>query len=148
MAVVALAPVHDRHDFDCGIPALNQWLRRIASQHQKSGTSKSFVLVDDAHPEKIIGFFSLAVRGLIASTELPTQISRQGKKYGVRLLFEAMERAFIAAQQVGGFALFVDAKEGAAEFYQHFGFVPLPATPNILMLPIASMPWSVAPGAA
>lgn len=39
-----------------------------------------------------------------------------------------------------GFALFVDAKDGAASFYENYGFQPLPDDPNTLVLPFASMP--------
>ena len=39
------------------------------------------------------------------------------------LLVDAMIRAKYVARQVGGFALFVDAKdEATAGFYAHFGF--------------------------
>jgi hypothetical protein len=51
-----------------------------------------------------------------------------------------MERVFMAAQNVGGFALFVDAKDGAASFYAKYGFEPLPDDPDTLVMPIASMP--------
>lgn len=65
---------------------------------------------------------------------------QQGKKLGARLLLEAMDRVYNVAQQVGGFALFVGAKDGAAQFYEHFGFLALPNDPQTLVLPIASMP--------
>lgn len=160
LTVVALSPDHDVSNFDCGNPVLNHWLQRIASQHQRHGSSKPFVLIDSVSPKTILGYFSVAVRGLTAAADLPPEMSKrlpravagytlarlavakseQGKNYGARLLLEAMERVYNAAQQVGGYALFVDAKDGAAEFYEHFGFVALPADPQTLVFTIASMP--------
>ncbi|GJI89653.1 hypothetical protein RugamoR1_28160 [Rugamonas sp. R1(2021)] len=53
---------------------------------------------------------------------------------------EAMEKAYHASQNVGGFALFVDAKDGVASFYEHFGFHVIPDDPDTLVIPIVSMP--------
>ena len=160
LEAVALAKRHNIAGFDCGQPALNRWLQTVAMQHQKNGSSKTFVLLDDAKPEQILGFFSMAIRALTPSSDLPHEMARKlarqvpgytlarlgvsvdvrGQGLGARLLMEAMERAHRASQSVGGFALFVDAKEGAVSFYEHFGFVPLPNDPDTLVLPLASMP--------
>lgn len=51
-----------------------------------------------------------------------------------------MERVCQASRLVGGFAMFVDAKDGAVDFYKKYGFIQLPNDPDILVLPIASMP--------
>jgi hypothetical protein len=41
---------------------------------------------------------------------------------------------------MGIIGFFVDAKdEGAAGFYRHFGFIPLPDNPLELFLPIATI---------
>ena len=63
----------------------------------------------------------------------------KGKGHGARLLNEAMEKAWRVAQQVGGFGLFVDAKEGAASFYEHYGFEPFPDDPATLVLRISDI---------
>lgn len=160
LKVVVLDREHDVGNFDCGNPVLNLWLQRIAFQHQRHGTSKPFVLVDSVAPKTILGYFSIAVRGLTPASDLPPEIAKrlpravagytlarlavakgeQGKKLGARLLLEAMDRVYTAAQLAGGFALFVDAKDGAVQFYEHFGFRPLPNDPQTLVLPIASLP--------
>lgn len=160
LTVLALSREHDVANFDCGNPVLNLWLQRIASQHQRHGTSKSFVLVENTFPKTILGYFSIAVRGLTPASDLPPDIAKrlpravsgytlarlavakgqQGKKFGARLLFEAMDRIYNASQLVGGFALFVDAKDGSAQFCEHFGFLALPNDPQTLVLPIASIP--------
>jgi GNAT superfamily N-acetyltransferase len=129
-------------------------------QHQKNGTSKTFVHVIADKPSNILGFVTMAIRSLTPSTELPPDmrkrlprdvpgftlarlaVSNQAQRGGVGefLLMEAMERAWRASRSVGGFALFVDAKDGAASFYTQYGFQPFPNDPDTLVLPIASMP--------
>lgn len=155
----ALERAHDVHRFDCGVTALNIWLRNTASQHQKKGTSRTWVLIDDHAPEAIIGFFAMAPRGVVLTDDLPIDMRKRmpgvvtgytlarlavsvnmtGQGHGERLLSEAMEKAYRVAQQIGGFGLFVDAKEGAAAFYQKYGFVPFPDDPDTLVLRISDL---------
>ncbi|TFW29060.1 GNAT family N-acetyltransferase [Duganella callida] len=158
--VVALDKTHNTKEFDCGNEELNHWFQTIAMQHQKNGTSKTFVHPDEKDDAKVAGFFSMAMRGLVPKEDLPEDMQKrlprnipgytlarlavaqghQGLGLGAYLLLEAMERAQRAAENVGGFALFVDAKEGAASFYEKYGFRPLPSDPDTLVLPIAAMP--------
>lgn len=57
------------------------------------------------------------------------------------LLVDAMSRARHASKSVGGWGLFVDAKdEEAAAFYRKYGFMVLPSNPLILVMPFAGMP--------
>ena len=72
-SVVTLDKAHDLKSFDCGIPALNTWLRTIARQHQKKLLSGTFVLVDDESPESVIGSYALAIRGMTAIEDLWTR---------------------------------------------------------------------------
>jgi GNAT superfamily N-acetyltransferase len=156
----ALGKVHDVKKFDCGVAELNQWLHTVAMQHQKNGMSKTFVAVDEINPSEILGFATMAIRTFTPATELPAALRKklpqavpgytlarlaiatkaQGQGLGEFMLLDAMERACHAAQSVGGFALFVDAKDGAAEFYVKYGFVALPDDPSILVMPMAAMP--------
>ncbi|WP_228896111.1 GNAT family N-acetyltransferase [Pseudoduganella aquatica] len=158
--VQALEKLHDLKSFDCGVSQLNHWLQTTAMQHQRNGASRTFVITDEAHPEKVAAYVTIALRGLSPTAALPKEMQKklpsqmpgftlarlavaldhQGKRLGEYLLLEAMERAWRAARNVGGFGLFVDAKDGAAAFYEKYGFRPLPLDPNILVLPIASMP--------
>ena len=52
--------VHDRTGFPCGVPVLDDYLRRRASQHQRDGIATTHVLVNDANPQRILGGCSLA----------------------------------------------------------------------------------------
>ena len=44
----ALARSHDRKGFDCGEPALNDYLQRHARQNHEAGGAKTFVAVSQA----------------------------------------------------------------------------------------------------
>jgi hypothetical protein len=52
--------VHDRRGFECGVPALDEYIRCFAEQHRHRGTSTVFVLVDSAQPERILGYYTLS----------------------------------------------------------------------------------------
>ncbi len=52
--------VHDRSAFDCGEPSLNDFLRTKAARHQAQRVSRTFVLTDDAAPQRIFAYYSLS----------------------------------------------------------------------------------------
>ena len=52
--------LHDRADFCCGVPALDDYLRRFAAQQSAKGMACVYVLVDDLHPRQILGFYTLS----------------------------------------------------------------------------------------
>lgn len=159
--IEALTSTHDRGGFDCGVDALNRYLRQIAGQHATKGVSKTFVLVDDSAPppKSVLGFFSISLCQIVTSDlpnkwakRLPAYIpamrlgrlgvakSRQGEGLGKILLIEAMMRVASVADIGGGVGLFVDAKDaGAAAFYAKFGFEPLHGAPLTLFLPMATL---------
>lgn len=159
--VIALKARHDVKGFSCGTPELDAWLQRVASQHQKNGLSKTWVLVDDDSPSRIIGYYALAMRGMVPISVIPPQIARrlprevpaytlarlavasdrQGQGAGADLLMNAMDRVREAAEAVGGYALFVDAKDAAAPgFYAKYGFLPCPSTPLTLVMMVSELP--------
>lgn len=160
-SVIALKAEHDVKSFSCGTPELDAWLQRVASQHQKNGLSRTWVLVDDSAPSRIIGYYALAMRGMVPVSVLPgtmarrlprevpaytlarlgVAIDRQGQGIGADLLMNAMDRVRETADAVGGYALFVDAKDAhAARFYTKFGFVPCPSNPLTLVMMISELP--------
>lgn len=156
----ALTKAHDVAEFDCEVPVLNTWFKTVARQHQKSGTSKTFVLIDEEKPTKVIGFFAMALRAPTLVDDLPQAMQKKlpnavsgytlarlavsaefkGQGHGERLLLKAMQKAQQASKSVAGFGLFVDAKEGAASFYEKYGFIAFPDDPDTLVYPIAEMP--------
>ena len=47
----------DLDGFDCGVPALDEWLERFALSDQSAGASVTYVLERDT---QIVGFYTLA----------------------------------------------------------------------------------------
>ena len=149
---------HDRKSFDCGEPALNEYLRRYARQNHESGGAKTFVAVAAAESARILGYYTIGP-GAIDFTRLPSSLtgrlgrydvpvfrlgrlavdrSVQGQGIGSDLLLAAGERALAVAAQVGGLALAIDAKdEAAVRWYERFGAVPLLDDPLKLILPLS-----------
>lgn len=159
--VVPLEAVHEVKTFDCANPDLNVFLQTTASQHQRKFISKTYVLIDDDAPTEVMGYYTLAVRRMVAKDNLPPEMSQRlpreipgfslarlavgkhfkGQGHGEYLLFHALDRAARVANEIGGYAAFVDAKdETAAAFYKKYGFIPFPDAPLILCLPFANMP--------
>ena len=52
--------IHERHGFECGVPALDEYLHRFAEQHRRRGISSVYVLTDSARPERILGYYTLS----------------------------------------------------------------------------------------
>lgn len=149
--------IHDRQGFECGVPALDEYLHRFAEQHRRRGISSVFVLTDSAQPERILGYYTLSaaeVDGLRLSEaerkklprypvpcfrmgRLACRLDQQGRGLGKVLLGCAVDRCLKARQQVAAYALVVDAKDDAAKaFYLHFGFKALLDAKLTLYLPL------------
>lgn len=148
---------HDRNAFDCGEPALNEYLQKTARQHLHKGIANTYVLVKREEPRKILGFFTLSFLEVdlseipagygkkLPQTHLPAaklgrlaiDKSCQGNNYGSLLVVDAMRRVADAIRNAAGVVgLFVDAKNpSVAAFYRKFGFIPLEDNPLALMLP-------------
>ena len=47
MKIEVLQAHHQKKSFNCGQDDLNKFIKQYASQHQKSGTSKTYVAIDD-----------------------------------------------------------------------------------------------------
>ncbi len=156
----ALARRHDRAGFDCGVPALNDYLHRYARQNHESGGAKTFVAVALTSPTTIFGYYTIAP-GAIDFADVPeaakrglgryevpvfrlgrlaVSLSEQGRGLGGELLMAAGQRAVAVAKAVGGVALAIDAKdEAAARWYERFGALRLLDDPLALVLPLATI---------
>ena len=149
--------IHDRQGFECGVPALDEYLHRFAEQHRRRGISSVYVLADSAQPERILGYYTLSAAEVdgqrLAEAErkklprypvpcfrmgrLACRTDQQGLGLGKLLLGCAVDRCLKARQQVAAYALLVDAKDvGASAFYVNFGFMPLQDAPRALYLPL------------
>ena len=156
----ALTRHHHRADFDCGAAALNEYLHRYARQDHESGGAKTFVAVPPKTPTTVLGYYTISP-GAIAFAKTPTTLTKelgrydvpvfrlgrlavsvtmQGKGLGGDLLLAAGERALAVAQEVGGVALAIDAKdERAATWYERFGALRLFDDPLKLVLPLETI---------
>lgn len=153
-----IARHHDRKGFDCGEPALNEYLDRFARQNHESGGAKTFVAVPPDEPSRVLGYYSISP-GAIEFSRVPSSLTKksgryevpvfrvgrlavsrslQGRGLGADLLFAAGERALLVAAEAGGVALAIDAKhERAARWYRRFGAQPLLDDPLKLILPLS-----------
>ena len=147
--------IHDCAAFDCGVPALNDYLRKFANQHRRRGVSQTYVLVDDRAPTQVLGYYTLSAAQLEAESlsdaerkrfprypipcirmgRLAASSSSRGQGHDRVLIGLAVERCLKARQEVAAYALVVDAKdESAVEFYLHYGFTACRDAPRTLYL--------------
>lgn len=149
--------VHDREGFDCGVQALDEYIRRFAEQHRRRGISSVFILTDSARPEYILGYYTLSAAEVDAARlaeadrkklprypvpcfrmgRLACRADQRGRGLGKLLVGCAVDRCLKARQQVAAYALIVDAKDdSSAAFYIHFGFKPFLDAKRTLYLPL------------
>lgn len=155
-----IAKQHNREAFDCGDTALNEFLRRYARQTHEHGGAKTFVAVPDDDPTQILCFYSLSPAS-VTVTRVPDPVKRglarhdlpvfrlgrlavdrmmQGKGLGGQLLLASGRRCLRAAQEVGGVALLIDAKnDRVAGWYASYGALPLLDAPLSLLLSLATI---------
>jgi len=150
---------HDRAAFDCGEPALNDFLRRFARQSHESNAAKTFCAVDERDPTRVMGFYTIAPSAVLHDAvpshltkrlakhevsgfklaRLATDMRFAGRGLGGQLLAAAALRCLRVAEQSGGVLLILDAKsERAAGWYMGYGALPLLDRPMTLVMPLAS----------
>jgi GNAT superfamily N-acetyltransferase len=152
--------LHEGHDcsaFDCGKPALNDWLRVHALANQNKGFSRVLVVADGS---RVVGFYGLAPtavppatlsRGLrtgrhpdpipaILFGQLAVDRTYVGRGIGGALLRDALSRAVAGADTIGGRAVVVRAIDAEAEeFWRSCGFVAAKDDPSLLFRSIADI---------
>ncbi len=138
--------------FDCGQPALNQFLQRFALVNQKSNSAQTYV---SCNAGTVVGFYSLAVGGVEPAAAAPrvikgiaqhpvlvmilarlaVDLQHQGTGLGKALLKDALKRTAQAADIAGIRALLVHAKnEPARQWYLNWEFEPSATDPFHLFL--------------
>jgi len=148
-----LAEQHRLEGFDCGKPALNDWLMRHARQAQGSGSARTFVVAED--DGRMAGYFSLTV-GQVDTLEAPERIRKgmgqypvpvvilarlavslqdHGRGIGFGLLQDAIRRTMLIAEQARVRAMLTHPiDEDATKFYTRFGFIASPLREQQLLL--------------
>ena len=145
---------HDRSKFDCGVPALNAYLQRQASQDVEKRAAVVYVGVIDA--PSIAGYYTLS-QFSIELARLPETLAKrlarypevsatllgrlavsrvlQGQGLGETLLFDALRRSLGQSAHIASAGVVVDAKdEKATAFYGRYGFTPIQGSKNRLIL--------------
>jgi len=149
---------HDRNRFNCGVEALNNYFKVMASQQAKKDNSRTFVLEDKEDKAHVIGFYTLTMTpidlaalpdklqkkhessssgGLIA--RLAVDERYKGKGYGEWLLIDALRKLLAASNSVAFPVVIVDSKDGAKHFYERYGFQTFQDTENKLFITVADI---------
>lgn len=158
-SIVPLDRSHSRADFDCGKPALDNFIRTLVNTYEKRSLGRTFVAVRPGEM-RVDGYYTLA-SGSISFENLPkgsakklpkhpvpvvllarlaVDLGSRGKGLGEKLLLDALQRSFKLGEELGIHAVEVDAiDEDARGFYAKYGFVPLLDRPLHLFLPIATI---------
>jgi hypothetical protein len=151
-APVPLTAEHDLSAFDCGEPALNDWLQQRALN--ESRFSRTYVVCEG---NRVVAYFCISA-GAVERAAAPGKLRRNapdtipvsvigrlavsrdraGKRLGADILSDALRRIAVASQSIGIGAVLVHAKGDAAKrFYMKCAeFIEYPPDSRTLFLPI------------
>lgn len=155
-APAPLTADHDLSGFDCGEPALNDWLKH-RSLNNESRFSRTYVVCD---AKKVVAYFCISA-GAVERAAAPGKMRRNapdtipvsvigrlavdrdhaGRGLGADLLSDALRRIAVASQSIGIGAVLVHAKDDRAKrFYMaRAEFIEYPADSRTLFLPIETV---------
>jgi GNAT superfamily N-acetyltransferase len=160
LVIEPLNPTHDRTGFQCGVEALDRYLKKQAKQDIKRRISRVFVATKSDNPKAVIGYYTLSTLS-IELNQLPEKIARKlpkhpvpaaligrlatckaarGQGVGKLLLADAVKRTLAVSDQIAIYAMVVDAiNDNAKGFYEQFGFIRLSDDSPRLFLPLKSV---------
>lgn len=150
---------HERGEFSCGKPPLDDFLRLRVSQYEKRRLGRTYVAVFPRETT-VAGYYTLAA-GAVPFANLPPDTAKRlpkhpvpvillarlavdhnarGQGLGKALLQDALRRCLELSEQLGLFAVEVLAIDADAQgFYSKYGFVPLADNDLHLFLPIKTL---------
>jgi ribosomal protein S18 acetylase RimI-like enzyme len=159
LVIEPLNRTHDRTGFQCGVEALDRYLKKQAKQDVKRRISRVFVATEPDNPEAVIGYYTLSTLS-IELNQLPEKLARklpkhpvpaaligrlavskaaQGQRVGKMLLADAIKRTLAVSDQIAIYTMVVDAiNDNAIGFYEQFGFTHLVDDSPRLFLPLKS----------
>lgn len=137
---------HDRRSFSCGIPELDDYLKKRANQELKENIAVSYVFCTDG--QTVAGFYTLSSISIITN-DLPESIGRKlpkypnvpailigrlavdgkykGQRYGEHLLMDALYRSYRHSREIASMAVVIELKNKEAQsFYEKYGFQIFP----------------------
>lgn len=155
-APVPLAASHEVSQFDCGEPALNDWLKQRALKNE-SRFSRTYVVCDD---NQVVAYYCISA-GAVEREAVPGKVRRNapnsipisvigrlavskayaGRGLGADILSDALRKIAVASRSIGIAAVLVQAKdEEAKRFYLACAeFIVFPADSRTLFLPIETL---------
>jgi GNAT superfamily N-acetyltransferase len=159
VAIDAPQPIdagHRLEDFDSGVAALDDWLRRRALANQASGASRTYVICEE---RTVVGYYALASGAVDVAAATgrfrrnmpdPTPVAilarlaidrrHHGQGLGRLLFRDAAMRVLNAADAIGIRGVLVHAiSDDAAAFYRALGFDPSPVDPMTLMVTLGDV---------
>jgi predicted N-acetyltransferase YhbS len=151
-------PRHDRQGFCSGNEDLDRYFRERIRKDIEAGVAAAFVMADGP---SVLGYYTLSAhsieRGALSETavkklklpkyplipatlmgRLAVDLKYQGRRLGEILLMDGLDRSYRHSRQVASFAVVVDAKENAVEFYRRYGFLQLPPGPR-MFIPMSTL---------
>lgn len=155
LEITTLNNRHDKKDFVCGYPMLDNYIQKQAKQDIKRDLSACFVLTQN-QSSKVLGYYTLSANSIKRATfplklsqklpksyqDLPTvllgrlaiDLSCRGKRLGEYLLLDALNRSVEISKNLGTIAVVVDPIGNIAEnFYSKYGFILLPGTAKMFI---------------
>lgn len=155
-APIPLTAEHDLSGFDCGDPALNDWLLHRALKNE-SRFSRTYVVCED---DRVVAYFCISA-GAVERLAAPGKVRRNapdtipvsvigrlavsrdhaGKGLGADMLSDALRRIAVASRSIRIGAVLVHAKNDAARrFYMKCAeFIEYPEDSRTLFLPIETV---------
>ena len=154
-----LASHHDRRNFHCGVPELDDYLQHRASQDIRRRVAAVFVLSPLEQPSRIAGYYTLSAASVLLA-DLPNDLAKKLPRYphvpavligrlardteypgtGKLLLINALTRSMRHSVEIAAATILVDAKnDHARRFYAHFGFTALEGNQHRMFLPMKTV---------
>lgn len=155
VTIEKLSSRHDRSGFDCGVEALNAYLKQYSGRHERKGMGRTYVAVDEGEA-RILGYYTIS-SGAVAFDTVPEKLPRHpipvaligrlavdndasGRGVGETLLIHALQSAQQVSEIVGLYAVIVDAlNQQAKNFYIKYGFNELSDDHLHLYLPVKTI---------
>ena len=137
--------LHRREEFDCGVAALNDYLKTQARKDMAARVAVCFVAVPESDRGCIAGFYTLSSATILRADlsdqkllkklphyrnfpatlldRLARSLQFKGQGLGGRLMISALKRAVAGSSEVASWAMVTDPKDvKASGFYADFGF--------------------------
>lgn len=150
---------YQKDSFNCGYAVLNDYLKKYARQNHNKGIAKTFVAISTSG--RLIDGYYTVNSSVIEYESMPDSFKRgipayllpavligklavdnpvQGQGLGREMLVNALIRAVRASQELGIFAVRVDAIDlKAKEFYLKHEFIPFQDKKFSLFLPMETI---------